>query len=139
MVYKSAVGKSGVVVGQFQALHVGPGSEAIQVGIQPICPQRNPVPEHGAHRVARFARNQGVNSPGAHHVPGRHLAAVFVALVAVGLVAVHGSQDFANALVAFFGARRGGIQPCNMVRRFVAVGVLTDKPGNVGLFAPDGR
>ena len=106
--------------------------------MEPCGAKLHAIPVHRTERIPRFAGHKRVEAPRTHHVPRRHLAAVLVALVAVGLVAVHGLEDLANPLVPFVGAFRGRVQPGNVVGGFVAVGILANQTSNVCLFAPDG-
>ena len=63
------------------------------------------------------------------------MAAVLVALVSVGPVAVHGVQDFTDALLTLARLIGGGIEPGYVVGGFVAMSILANQTSNVCLFA----
>ena len=63
------------------------------------------------------------------------MAAVFVALVTVRLVAVHRFEDFTHTGMAFFGVLRSRVEPGDVVAGFVAMRILADQAGDIGLVA----
>ena len=117
------------------AQHKRSVSAANDICSKALGPQCNTIPNHRAYCIARLAGNKRVEAPRTHHVPCRHLSAVFVALVPVGLVAVHRLEDLTDPLVPFVGTFSRRVQPCNVVRRLVSVGVLPNQARDVGLFA----
>lgn len=88
--------------------------------------------------VGGAARRKRVKSERAENVPGRHLAAVFVARQALRRIGVLGAHDFLHALLRFPGLPAEIVQIGDVVAGFVAVRVLPDQPGDVGLVAAGG-
>ncbi len=76
-----------------------------------------------------------IDAHSAEHIPGRHLSAVFVAAEAVGIVVIERGEYLMNELLGFVGLANIIEQVGHVVAGFVAVGILSDKAGDVGLFA----
>ncbi len=95
----------------------------------------NRFPQGCSQRILGFARNKRVEPPGTHDIPRRHLATVLVALVSVRLVAVHGFQNVTNTGVTLFGVLRSRVEPGDVVAGFVAMRILANQAGDIGLVA----
>ncbi len=84
--------------------------------------------------VGRADGVDGVQSHRGHHVPGRHLPAVFIAGKSVVVIVIERVQDLADAHLRLPGLAGVGVKECNGVAGFVAVHVLADEAGHVRNF-----
>ena len=77
-----------------------------------------------------------VKAQGAQYVPGGHLSAVFVAAETVGLRSIQRAEDLPYSLLCLPRLASVIVEVGDMMARLVAVGVLPDEAGDVGLSTP---
>ena len=87
--------------------------------------------EGRAEPVAAAGRLDLIEAHRGKDVPGRHLAGIFVAGKAVGLVGIELGHDLTDQVCGLPGLAEHGVEVQDVVARLVAVGILADQAGNV--------